>query len=89
MLTIIEELCLLNFLPIKWTNFNNIQLNVILPGECESTWCQCFLNMLPEYAAISQEGACTLTFVIILQSVAVMAIFSKTTKFCQMDFITD
>ena len=89
MLTIIEELCLLNFLPIKWTNFNNIQLNVILPGEYESTWCQCFLNMLPEYAAILQERTCTLTYVIILQSVAVIAIFSKTKKFCQMDFITD
>lgn len=48
-----------------------------------------FLNMLPEYAAILQEGTYTLTYVIILQSVAVMAIFSKTKKFCQMDFITD
>lgn len=89
MLTIIEESCLLNFLPIKWTNFNNIQLNVILPGECESTQCQCFLNMLPEYAAISQEGTCTMTYVTMLLSVTIMAIFSKTTKFCQMDFITD
>lgn len=78
-----------NFYQLSELILITFQLNVILPGECESTQCQCFLNMLPEYAAISQEGTCTLTYVTILPSVTITAIFSKTTKFCQMDFITD
>ena len=59
-------------------------------GESESTWCQYLLNIIPEYAAISREGKCTLTYVIIVQSVPIIATFSKNyTKFCQMDVIID